>query len=147
MDSLSSSVSTVPSIDDYFEHNVWNLALEMVSLEEIHWAPLPMEFLLFLWHHCHPGVVVSVLCVARRYKCLFHISFTSSCWGSFLSYGSVSICGIGKNGHHLETRKNCVGDVPSCCFWVKFLCPTRRFIVVRHGGNVYRDVYCILFLR
>ena len=24
MDSLSSSASTVPSIDDYFEHNMWN---------------------------------------------------------------------------------------------------------------------------
>ena len=35
MDSLSSSVSTVPSIDDYFEHNVWNLALEMLFLEKV----------------------------------------------------------------------------------------------------------------
>ena len=35
MDSLSSSASTVPSIDDYFEHNVWNPALEMLFLEQV----------------------------------------------------------------------------------------------------------------
>ena len=109
MDSLSSSASTVPSIDDYFEHNVWNPVLEMLFLEQvsgifasylveidlakialschfaldllcykrclctIHGAPLPMEFLMFLWHHCHPRVV-SVLCLARRYTFLCHIS-------------------------------------------------------------------------
>ena len=39
----------------------------------IHWAPLPKKFLLFLWYHCHPGVIMFVLCLARRYKFLFHI--------------------------------------------------------------------------
>ena len=33
MDRLSSSASTVPSIDDYFEHNVWNPLLELLFLE------------------------------------------------------------------------------------------------------------------
>ena len=61
--------------------------------------------------------------------------FTFSCWCNFLSYISVSICGFGKNGHHLpqgrhsvflrsghdlrslpSTRKSCVGDVPRCFF-------------------------------
>ena len=34
MDSLSSA-STVPSIDDYFEHNVWNPMLELLFLERV----------------------------------------------------------------------------------------------------------------
>ena len=29
MESLSSSVSTVPSVDDYFAHNMWNPLLEL----------------------------------------------------------------------------------------------------------------------
>ena len=33
MDRLSSSAFTVPSIDDYFEHNVWNLLLELLFFE------------------------------------------------------------------------------------------------------------------
>ena len=33
MDGLSSSASTVPSIDDYFEHNMWNPLLELIFLE------------------------------------------------------------------------------------------------------------------
>ena len=32
MDRLSSSASTVPSIDDYFEHNMWNPLLELLVL-------------------------------------------------------------------------------------------------------------------
>ena len=32
MDRLSSSASTVPSIDDYFEHNMWNSLLELLFL-------------------------------------------------------------------------------------------------------------------
>ena len=35
MDRSSSSASTVPSIDDYFEHNVWNPVLEMLFLEQV----------------------------------------------------------------------------------------------------------------
>ena len=34
MDRLSSSASTVPSIDDYFEHNMWNPLLELLFLEQ-----------------------------------------------------------------------------------------------------------------
>ena len=98
MDSLSSPASKAPSIDDFFEHNMWNPLLEILFLEQvsgifasclveidlakialscqfaldllmlqgrgsclctmIHWAPLLIEFLMFLWHHCHPGVIV-----------------------------------------------------------------------------------------
>ena len=93
MDRPSSSASAVPSIDDYFEHNVWNPVVgdafsskllvfsppisrkspwprshSLVTLLLIYfvtrkrclplhidtWAPLPMEILLFRWHHCHP---------------------------------------------------------------------------------------------
>ena len=32
MDGLSSSASTVPSLDDYFEHNMWNPLLELLFL-------------------------------------------------------------------------------------------------------------------
>ena len=32
MDRLSSSASTVPSIDDYLEHNMWNPLLELFFL-------------------------------------------------------------------------------------------------------------------
>ena len=35
MDSLSSSVSTVPSFDDYFAHNMWNSLLEMLFHEQV----------------------------------------------------------------------------------------------------------------
>ena len=34
MDRLSSSASAVPSIDDYFEHNMWNPLLELLFLEQ-----------------------------------------------------------------------------------------------------------------
>ena len=34
MDRLSSSASTVPSIDDYFEHKMWNPLLELLFLEQ-----------------------------------------------------------------------------------------------------------------
>ena len=34
MDRLSSSASTVPSIDDYFEHNMWNPLLELLFLQQ-----------------------------------------------------------------------------------------------------------------
>ena len=33
MDPLSSSASTAPSIDEYFEHNMWNPLLELLFLE------------------------------------------------------------------------------------------------------------------
>ena len=32
-----------------------------------------MEFLMFLWHHCHPGVIVFLSCLAHRYKILISI--------------------------------------------------------------------------
>ena len=35
MESLSSSVSTVPSLDDYFEHGMWNRMLELLFLEQV----------------------------------------------------------------------------------------------------------------
>ena len=35
MDCLSSPASTVPSLDDYFEHNMWNPVLELLFLEQI----------------------------------------------------------------------------------------------------------------
>ena len=34
MDRLSSSASTVPSIGDFFEHNMWNPLLELLFLEQ-----------------------------------------------------------------------------------------------------------------
>ena len=34
MDRLSSSVSTVPSIDDYFEHNMWDPLWELLLFEQ-----------------------------------------------------------------------------------------------------------------
>ena len=34
MDRLSSSASTVPSIDDYFERNMWTPPLELLFLEQ-----------------------------------------------------------------------------------------------------------------
>ena len=35
MDSLSSSVSTVPSFADYFSHNMWNPLLELLFHEQV----------------------------------------------------------------------------------------------------------------
>ena len=35
MDRLSSSASTVPSIDDYFEHNMWNPLLKLIFVEQV----------------------------------------------------------------------------------------------------------------
>ena len=34
MDSLSSSASTVPSLDEYFDHNMWTPLLELLFLEQ-----------------------------------------------------------------------------------------------------------------
>ena len=34
MESLSSSVSTVPSFEDYFAHNMWNPLLDLLFLEQ-----------------------------------------------------------------------------------------------------------------
>ena len=35
MDRLSSSASTEPSLDDYFEHNMWNPLLNLLFLEQV----------------------------------------------------------------------------------------------------------------
>ena len=35
MDRLSSSASTVPSLDDYFKHNMWNLLSDLLFLEQV----------------------------------------------------------------------------------------------------------------
>ena len=70
----------------------------------IHWAPLPMKFLWFLWHHCHPRVVVFGLSLSISVS---HF-FISSCWSNFLSNVSVSMCGIGKNGHHVSQERHSV---------------------------------------
>ena len=35
MDRLSSSASTVRSLDDYFEHNMWNALLDLLFLEQV----------------------------------------------------------------------------------------------------------------
>ena len=35
MDRLSSSASTVPSLDDSFEHNMWNPLLDLLFLEQV----------------------------------------------------------------------------------------------------------------
>ena len=35
MESLSSSVSIVPSFDDYFAHNMWNPLLELLFHEQV----------------------------------------------------------------------------------------------------------------
>ena len=34
MDEVPSSASTAPSLDDYFEHNMWNPLLELLFLEQ-----------------------------------------------------------------------------------------------------------------
>ena len=47
----------------------------------------------------------------------------------------------------LKTRKGSVGEAPRCFFWIKLICPVDDFIVVRHGGNAHRSVYCLLPLR
>ena len=35
MDSLSSSASAVPSLDDYFEHTMWKPLLELLLLQQV----------------------------------------------------------------------------------------------------------------
>ena len=40
----------------------------------IHRAPLSVEFRLVLWHHCPPGVIMFLLCLARCYNCLFPLA-------------------------------------------------------------------------
>ena len=35
MDRHSSSACTVPSLDDYFEHNIWNPLLNLLFLEQV----------------------------------------------------------------------------------------------------------------
>ena len=96
----------------------------------MHWAPLPMEFIMFLWHHCHRVVVFGAsLQISVSH---FH---TFSCWSNFLSCVSVSMCGFGKNGHdtlcssgHGTTSVTFYQKMlRRCCasmlFWVNFTCP------------------------
>ena len=83
----------------------------------------------------------------------------------FLSCASVSICGFGKNGHHLPQGRHCVflrpGHdlrsylLPENATSVKHIdavlgkvnLPSWCFIVLRHGGHAHRRVYCLLLLR
>ena len=84
MDRLSSSASTVPSIDDYFEHNMWNPLLELLFFEQANgiFASILVEIdmamialschfafdllcykegvwsFFMLWHHCCLGNIV-----------------------------------------------------------------------------------------
>ena len=80
-------------------------------------------------------------------------------------YLTVSICGCGEDGHHLSQGRHSMflrpGHDPMsyllpekaasvrCLDAVLGQChlPCWRLIVMRHGGNVHRDVYCLLFLR
>ena len=117
----------------------------------MHWTPLPVEFLMFPWHHCHLCVVVfgaSLQLYVPRF-CTF------SFWYTFISCLSVSICGCTKNDHHLSEGRHStflgprhdlrsplqgsVGEAFRCFFWVK---PSSCAIVVMHRG-----VYCFLPLR
>ena len=57
MDRFSSSASTVSSIDDCFEHNMWNPLLELEQangIVRLHWTSLSVERLYLVWHRCHP---------------------------------------------------------------------------------------------
>ena len=93
-----------------------------------------MEFFMFLWQHCHPGVIVCYLCLARRYKFLFHIYFLSlagAVSSRMVPYPfvavvrTVTIChkgdtlrplGQGTTSGLRYTRKGSVGEAPRCCF-------------------------------
>ena len=88
---------------------------------------------------------LSILCLARQYNFLFHISLLPIVW-AFLSYFSVSRCGIGKNCHHLcsSGQGKTSGDVLRCCFGVKFVCPAGDslscdMVVMRTGAF---SVFC-----
>ena len=59
----------------------------------LYWAQMPIEFFVFLWHHCQPGANFFLLCLVRRYKLRFfgaslqitvwHVSFPLA--GAFYS--------------------------------------------------------------
>ena len=97
----------------------------------IHWAPLPMEFLLFLWHHCHSCHRVSFMSGA-----LLHFFdqqlFTPSCWNRLLSCGSVSMCGIGSSGGALSIfmdSSSCHKKVRTRWSWRRFAEPLSTIIL------------------
>ena len=72
MDRLSSSASTVPSIDDYFEHNVWNPLLELLFLEQANGI-----FVSYLveWSHC----LVTLLLIYMLHRALLSMEFLFVC--------------------------------------------------------------------
>ena len=79
MDRLSSSASTVPSLDDYFEHNLWNPLLELIFLEQANgiFASYLVEIdlaMIALYCHfalallcCKEGVYESARCFIGHY--------------------------------------------------------------------------------
>ena len=80
MDRLCSSASSVPSIDDYFEHNAWNPLLDLLFFEQVSdiFASYLVEIdLTKIALSCH--FALDVLCykeevlASARYKFLFHI--------------------------------------------------------------------------
>ena len=55
-----------------------------------------------------PLATLASSCLARRCKISVPRFLTFSCWCNFLSCISISICGFGKNGHHLSQGRHAV---------------------------------------
>ena len=65
MDRLSSSASTVPSIDNNFEHNVWNPLLELLFFEQANGI-----FASFLMEIDLAKIALLSLCYVTRRRCM-----------------------------------------------------------------------------
>ena len=106
-----------------------------------------------LWLHCHPGVVVS----GASLQLSGSLFFSCSRWCIFLSCISVSIPSVTRATLYVPSARARpqVFLLPEKAASVKRLdavlgkvnLPNWCFIVVRHGGNAHRGVYCLLPLR
>ena len=95
---------------------------------------------MFLWHHRHPRVVV--------FDASLQISvpqfFALSCWSNFLSFVSVSMCGFGKNGHHLSQERHSVFEDDGAGMKMIF---RGRSPTMRHVSRTHRVALDWLFAR
>ena len=72
MESFSSSVSTVPSFEDHFTHNMWNPLLELLFHEKISGVSNPLLMKL-TWPRSHSLVILNLIhSAAKKVRMTLH---------------------------------------------------------------------------
>ena len=73
-----------------------------------------MVFIMILWHHCHPRVVVSYASLLLCFTFLYLLSLVLSSLACYK--GDTMFFGQGTTSVLRVTRKGSVGGAPRCCF-------------------------------